>query len=181
MRAVLDDGESAPFGDRKERVHFAGPPREMHHEQGPCPRSDRALGGSGVEIHRVRIHVREDGAAAGVEDRVRGGAERHRGRDDLVAGGQVQRDARKVKRGRAGVESRPGRHVLVGREVALEARDLRARPEPRLVERVEDLSLLLLSDERLAEHQKAGAGGNIRPGRSHVTPRFRRNAATHLS
>ena len=50
----------------------------------------------GIEVHRARVHIRQDWRGTGVHDGVDRGAERHRRGDDLVAGFESEHDAGKV-------------------------------------------------------------------------------------
>jgi hypothetical protein len=68
MRAILDDRESMPLGDRQYRVHVARQPIEVrrHHRDGAA--GDRAFEGPWIQVERARIHVRRHGCEPGDPD-----------------------------------------------------------------------------------------------------------------
>ena len=66
---------------------------------------------------------------------------------------ELEREARQMQTGRAGIDSDGVRRALVYRDPLLEFRNLRARPEPSGAKAFHDLFDFRFLDQRLAENQ----------------------------
>ena len=98
-RAVLDDAQLAPLGQRVQGVHVARQAREMRRHDRLRPRSDARFGGVDVDVARAGQHVDEHRRGADLDDHVRRGEERHRRRDHFVARTDAAHSQRDLERG----------------------------------------------------------------------------------
>src|SRR4029450_9073467 len=123
-----------------------------------------SLDADGVDVERGRIHVRQHGLGAGVNDRVDGGAEGQGRRDDLVSRPNIGGEDAQVKGRRAGVHGYGEARLLVRAKVLLESGDFGAGAQPSGLQTVENLFLFLFADQRRPENQELvgatdGSGG----------------------
>ena len=142
---VLDEGDL--LRDRGlQLLPRDGAPEEVHGEHGARPRGDGRGDVLGAGEEGVRVDVHEHGAAAAQLDDVRGGRERVRGHDHLVAGPDPEREHREVERGCPGRDrDRVRRADRLGHRT-LERGDLRPHGQLAALEHLGDRRELGLAD-----------------------------------
>ena len=111
LARILDQGEPMLGGKVRQRRHIARVAVQVHRHYRPGARSDQARRRGGAQVQRV-VDVGEDGLCAGVGDRVAGGDECQRARDDLVARTDAMGfESQKQGHGAvAGGDAEPGAH-----------------------------------------------------------------------
>ena len=130
-----------------------GRPAKVNGQQSARARADFVGHRERVEVHGEAVAIGEHRHQSRVHDRVRGRAESHRRRDDLVAGLEAEIEQRKVQRRRARAHrDRRGRADVFSKRF-LKARHTRAAADPPLVETREHLVTLLGADERRAKDE----------------------------
>ena len=96
LACVLDEHQPVPVADRPELVELARVAVDVDGDDGLRALGHRGLDRGGVEVERPRVHVREHGGRALVDRAVRGGDERVRARDHLVARPDSRGDTEEV-------------------------------------------------------------------------------------
>ena len=99
MTRVLDNLDPAVFGQPQHAFHIgcASAPVDGHYRRGVL--GDRLLGGYYVNVERVLFNVAKDRDRADIQHAERGGDERVRRDDDLVAGNDADRAQRHLESG----------------------------------------------------------------------------------
>jgi hypothetical protein len=100
LAGVLDEGELVGRRQLGEAIELGRVTEDVDDEDSPRVLGDRGAGRFGIHVERAWIDVDEDRSAALVEDRVGGGDERERRRDDLVARADAGQAHGEVQAGR---------------------------------------------------------------------------------
>src|SRR5690606_32785592 len=120
LRAVLDDLQAMTLGYGEDRVHLRGSAVEVHREDRLRARRDRGLYQARVDVEGAFVDVDEDRRGADVADRLGGGEEAERGRDDLVARADAEGAQADHERVGAAVDPYGVLHAQVVGDLALE-------------------------------------------------------------
>jgi hypothetical protein len=99
LASVLDQRESVLLGDSRKLVQLRRVAEDVHREDPLRPLGQRGFNGGWFQVQRSRVDVCEDGRRSLVEDAVRGGDERERGRNHLVAWPEPRQPNGEVKAG----------------------------------------------------------------------------------
>src|SRR5436190_3792511 len=162
MRGVFDQCEAAPLHEIGDLVHAAGMTAVVHHQDRTRLRRDRRLEVRRIDREILRPDdVAEDRRRAGVSDRVGGCDEVQRGKKNLVAGPQAEREQSEVKSGRAVRDGKGAFRSAQLRKSALELRNARAHAPPSGADDVGDRFLELSIDEHVGERDNPAAGSNF--------------------
>ena len=119
-----------PVGDSAQLVELARVAEHVDRDDRLRALGDRGLDGTRIHVQRAGIDVCENGRPALENEAVRGGDERDRRRDHLVAGLNAGNSAQEVEPGRA---TRQGNRIRSADPLGdhlLEAIDHRAEREP---------------------------------------------------
>jgi len=123
LRRVLDDLQAMAFGDLDDGRQIRGVAVQADRHDCPGARRDGGLDQRGIHVEAGLVDIDEDGARAGVQDRVGAGDEGERHGDDLIAGADAVAQQRQVQRRRAGAGGNRVRHAHQSGEALLEFTD----------------------------------------------------------
>ena len=158
--AVFDDLQIVVPGNAAERIHFAGPAREMNGKNRPRPRRNSCLHLQRVNVHRARIDVGQYGRRASMNNRIDRCAERERRRDDLIPGPEILGEHAQMQSGRAGIDRNRLRGAPVPCKIRLELSDLGPGAQPAALHAGDHFLDLRLLDGRSAENQESILGAD---------------------
>ena len=171
VRAVLDERQPVPVGDRRQPIHVGHLLAQVHRHDGARARRDRGLDGIGVDRPALRLHVHYHRQRSRCDRSVGGGRERQRRHDHLVAPADPERLQRHLHRNRPVHHHDAVCRALVGGEPRRELGVTRAWLRPA-------------ADLPVQHHIRHGVGVSLvdlRPGRIRLaahagTAVYRQNA-----
>jgi len=146
LRAVLDDEKPVLPADGADRLHVRGLAEEVDRKDGAGLRRYGRPDLRRIDVEGLRVDVHEDRRRADVADRLRGGDEGERGRDDLVAGPYPRGQEGEVQRVRAGGHGDGVLRAEEFRRLALEGLHVGPEDELGLLQRIEEARRDLLPE-----------------------------------
>ena len=155
LARILDEREAVSLAELAQRIELARIAEDVHGHDRLCALGDRGCDGGRIEVVRARVDVGEHRHRTLVDRTVRGGDERERGGDHLVAGTDAGEPHRQVQ---AGSAARDPSTVLGAdglREQLLEPWPGRAEREPPRAQRLEHELLVALVDPRRRQCDRA--------------------------
>ena len=174
---VFHDRQFVLFGQRLDGVEVDGMPAEMHRQNCPRTRRDRALDADGVNVQRVRFNVDQHRSRTHVLDHVDGRGKGHARRDDLVAGPNAECHQSRMKPCGARVERDSRRCPEIIGELAFKLASLRSRGDPAGAQCVDDGVDFGLPDQWRGKRKEFTAH-SLTTGKLRRVPRAHRTGRT---
>ena len=108
------------MSESADRGHVAHAAIKVHRHHGACPRRDRRLRASDIELEAIRLHIDEDRSRAGEQHRRRRGDKGGVGNENLITRSDLKRHQPK-RQGQGAIRRehavlRPHQRVQLGAE-----------------------------------------------------------------